>query len=308
MTGDAFPLQALLPIFAYFAIGFLFRRLGLATAEHADFLFRLVFLATLPALIFVSVSQAALGRETALLPFCGFVVNASCASLAIAVGRLRGWTPAMTGAAAVSVGIMNMGFTFPFVLATLGPGALADAILFDAGNAVFVAFFIYPIAEYFGHGKAGFSLASVKRVMLSPIFVAIILALVVNLAGIDPGPVSDAVLGPVGAATTPLMLMAVGMSFGRLGERAHAAIATISIRMLGGGMIGLCLAWLIGLQGFTAAVVIVSAASPVGASAAAIASVAGLDRETAVAAVSMSALIGLVTTSVLLYITGVAFG
>ena len=68
MTGDAFPLQALLPIFAYFAIGFLFRRLGLATAEHADFLFRLVFLATLPALIFVSVSQAALGRETALLP------------------------------------------------------------------------------------------------------------------------------------------------------------------------------------------------------------------------------------------------
>jgi len=308
MSGEIFPLQSLLPLFIYFAVGFVFRRRGLGTADHADFLFRLVFLVTLPALIFVSITAAELSLETALLPLAGFTVNAFCASLAVATGRLRGWDATETGAAAVSAGIMNMGFMFPFILVAFGPGALADAILFDVGNGVFVAFCIFPIAEYFAHHKVGFSSASVKRVMLSPIFIAVVLALVTNLAGISPGPAFRAVISPIGVATTPLMLIAVGLSFGGLGSRATAAIATIAIRMLGGVAVGLGLAWALGFEGLTAAVLIVAAAAPVGASAAAVATVAGLNREIAVNAVSVSALVGLVTTSALLYLTGAAFG
>lgn len=308
MTGEVFPLTSLLPLFVYFAVGFVFRRRGLATAEHADFLFRLVFMVTLPALIFVSISAADLSRETAFLPLSGFLVNALCAALAIATGRLRGWGAKETGAAAVSAGIMNMGYTFPFILAAFGPGALADAILFDVGNGIFVAFCIFPIAEYFAHHRVGFSAASVKRVMLSPIFIAVVLALAVNLAGIEPGSSFRTVVSPVGAATTPLMLIAVGLSFGGLGARARTAIAAITIRMLGGSAAGLGLVWVFGFDGLTAAVVLVSAAAPVGASAAAVATVAGLDREIAVNAVSVSALVGLATTSMLLYVTGAAFG
>jgi len=307
MTGDTFPLQALLPIFVYFAIGLFFRRRGIVTGEHAAFLFRLVFLVTLPALVFQSVSKANLDAETALLPVIGFLVNFACLATAVIVGRLRAYPPPVAGAIAVSAGVINMSYTFPFVLATLGQEALADAILFDVGNAVFAAFCGYPVAEYFGQHKAGLSAATVKRVLLAPIFIAVALAILVNLSGIVAAPPFDAVLAPLGAATIPLMLISVGMSFGGLTAHVTEAVITIAIRMLFGGLAGLALVQVLGLDGLVAAIVVVSAAAPVGASAAAVTAVTGLNRDVAVNAVSISALIGLFTTSALLFLTSRVF-
>lgn len=307
MTGDSFPLASLLPIFAYFMIGLVFRKRGIATGEHAGFLFRLVFLVTLPALVFVSVSQADLSHDTALLPVSGFLVNLVTASCAAILCRVRGLSAAQSGAVVVSVGIMNMGFTFPFILATLGQGALAEAILFDVGNAVFVAFVAFPIAEYYGHGKARFSRASVRRAILSPILIAVVAGLVVNLASLATPAVLQATLKPLGAATIPLMLIAVGMSFGGFASDVREAAFTVTIRMLFGGLFGLACVWTFGFSGLTAAVVVVSAAAPIGASAAAMATVAGLNREIAVNAVSISALIGLLSTALLLFLASRAF-
>jgi predicted permease len=308
MSNEPFLLQSLLPIFAYFFIGLTLRQRGIASAENADFLFRIVFLVTLPALVFTSVSQADLSRETALLPVGGFLVNAVCAAAAVMMSRARGLHAADTGAVVVSAGIMNMGYTFPFILATLGQAALADAILFDVGNALFVAFCIYPLAEWFGHRKAGFSMVSVRRVMLSPIFIAIVLALSVNLLQFDPGEMVRSTLSPLGRATVPLMLIAVGMSFGGLAAQVPEAFLAIAARMLFGVIVGALLVLAFGFEGLTAAVVIVSAAAPVGASAAAVASVAGLSRGVAVNAVAISALIGLLSTSALLFATSRWFG
>jgi predicted permease len=308
MPGAPFPIQSLLPMFAYFAIGLFLRRRGVASGDDADFLFRVVFLVTLPALVFLSISQAELSRQTALLPVAGFSVNLACTAVAILVGRLRGYPAPVIGAMAVSAGIINMGYTFPFLLGTLGREALAVAILFDVGNAAFVAFCVYPIAEYFGHDRPGFSLVSVRRVMLSPIFIAIAAALFVNLSGAGVAPVVATVLRPLGEATLPLMLITVGMSFSGLAGHVSEAAAAIAVRMLFGGMLAALLSWQFGFQGLTAAVVVVSAAAPVGGSAAAVASVSGLNRDVAVNAVSISAMIGLVTTSVLLYATSYVYG
>ena len=104
------------------------------------------------------------------------------------------------------------------------------------------------------------------------------------------------------------MLIAVGMSFGGLAGHVVEAILAIAVRMLFGGLAGFLLVQLLGLSGLTAAIVVVSAAAPVGASAAAVASVSGLNRDVAVNAVSLSALIGLVTTSVLLFGTSYFYG
>jgi predicted permease len=60
------------------------------------------------------------------------------------------------------------------------------------------------------------------------------------------------------------------------------------------------LVWLFGFAGITAIVVIVSAAAPVGASAAALTAVSGLNKELAVNAIAISALAGLITSSALL--------
>jgi hypothetical protein len=267
-----------------------------------------VFLVTLPALIFLSISQATFSSRTALLPVAGFVVNLVCVATAIVTARLRKWPAAITGSVVVGAGIMNMGYMFPFIISTMGSDALAVAVLFDVGNALFSAFLIYPIAEYFGHDKPGFSMSSVRRVVLSPIFAAVAAGLVVNLAGVELASMVAATLDPLGRATVPLMLIAIGMSFGGFTVHVAEAFTGVTIRMLLGGLVGAGLVAILGFEGTTAAVVVVSAAAPVGATTAAIAAVSGLNREVAVNAVSLSALIGLITTSALLYLTGIVFG
>ena len=62
------PLQTLLPIFAYFLLGFMLRYFGLAPSAHAAFLFRVVLYVTLPALVFLAIADAVLSRRTILLP------------------------------------------------------------------------------------------------------------------------------------------------------------------------------------------------------------------------------------------------
>jgi predicted permease len=75
-----------------------------------------------------------------------------------------------------------------------------------------------------------------------------------------------------------------------------------------GASLGLASVWLFDLQGLTAVVVAVSAAAPVGASAAAIAAVSGLNKELAVTAISVTAIAGLVSTSALLFLASRLFG
>jgi predicted permease len=59
--------------------------------------------------------------------------------------------------------------------------------------------------------------------------------------------------------------------------------------------------WLFGFAGATATVVLVAAASPVGFSSVTLASVARLDTEQAVAALSLSVAVGMASTPLLLW-------
>jgi predicted permease len=99
------------------------------------------------------------------------------------------------------------------------------------------------------------------------------------------------------------MLIAVGMSFGGLTDYISQAVFAGALRMLLGALLGFASVWIFGFQDLLATVVMVSAAAPVGASAAAISSVSGLNKEVAVTAISITAIVGLVSTSVLLFAT-----
>jgi predicted permease len=252
--------------------------------------------------VFLSVSQSELDRDTALLPATGFLINIACAGVAATAARFRDLPADQAGAIVISAAIINMGFMFPFILATLGQSALADAALFDVGNAIFVATLAWPIAQFYGRKEALFSMQRMAGVLLSPIFLAIAVALLINLADIDPGELLKLTLTPLGSATVPLMLIAIGISFSGFTIHGAGAIMAVAVRMLFGGTLACLFVWLCGFQGVTAIVVIASAAAPVGASAAAITAVCGLNKELAVNAIAISALAGLVTSSALLFV------
>jgi predicted permease len=296
------PLDTLLPIFAYFLIGFLLRFRGLAGSEQAAFLFRLAFYVTLPALVFLVISGAEFERRTIFLPIAGITVNLVCTAAAIFFVRMTKIDNRQAGAVVLGAGIMNTAFVFPFVLSVLGQSALAEAVLFDLGNAVFVGVFAYSISLYFGNAQAESKGSYLFKTIRAPIFVAVAAALIVNVFQIPVPAIAENILSPLGSATIPLILIAVGISFSIAGLSARLTVATVLLRMLLGLITGLLIVWGFGFSGVTAAVVIVLAAAPIGFNSVSLASIGKLDTEQAAAALSVSVAIGLVSTTLLLII------
>lgn len=301
-------LLTLLPIFVYFLIGVLLRMLGAASREQAAFLFRLVFFVALPALVFPAIAGAELTGRTILLPVSGFAVNLVCAMAAILYARLRKLENYRAGAVVLGAGITNMLFSFPFILSVLGEGALADAILYDLGNAMFVGTVAYSISLYFGEAASSSAISFLFKTLRAPIFLSIAAALLVNAFRLDVPPFVNDILVPLGSATTPLVLIAIGISFSTQGISGRLTLVTVSLRMLLGLILGLAIVSLLGFEGVTAAVVVVAAAAPIGFSSPSLASVGNLDTEQAAAALSVSVTIGVFTTTTLLLVAVRWFG
>jgi len=295
------PLQTLLPIFVYFLIGFLLRFSGLARSEQAAFLFRLAFYVTLPALVFLAIADAELSRRTILLPVAGITVNIVCAMSAILYVRLTKLDNHRAGAVVLGAGIMNTLFVFPFILSVLGQVALAEAILFDIGNAVFVGTIAYSVTVYFGKAKTASAVSYLFKTIRAPIFVAVVAALIINAFQISVPTIAHNILSPLGSATIPLVLIAVGISFSTVGLAGPLTVVTVLLRMLLGLIAGLLIAWAFGFEGLTAAVVVVLAAAPIGFNSVPMASIGELDTEQAAAALSVSIAIGMVSTTLLLF-------
>ncbi|HEX6259141.1 MAG TPA: AEC family transporter [Woeseiaceae bacterium] len=295
------PVESLLPILVYFLIGIILRRSGMASDSEAAFLFRFILYVTLPALVFQAISGATLTRELFLLPVSGLAINLVCMSAAIVYARAASLSPRASGVLVLGAAITNGVFVFSFVLMALGPEALAEAILVDLGNAVFVATFAYSAAGYFGSSRRASLAASLFRTIRSPLFIALAVALVCALGEIKPPVMATRVLSPLGAATIPVTIVALGISFSNVTLRDPLPIRTVLLRMPLGLAAGFFFVWLFGFTGVTATVVLVAAASPIGFSSVTLASVARLDTEQAVAALSLSVAIGLVSTTLLLW-------
>lgn len=292
-------MKALLPIFAWLALGVAFRALGIAGEAHARIVFRVVFLVTLPALAFVSVSGQALTADNVLLPVAGFLVNLACAAIALAYTRAARLERDAAGSVIVGAGITNMVFMFPFIEALLGPDALAKAILYDVGNSIFVATIAYSIASKFGGLADASLLRSVGRTVISPLFLAVIAAVVVSASRAEVPQIVYTLLNPLGKATMPLVLVALGVSMSGAKIRDVAVRATVLIRMAGGLAAGLLIALALGLDRNLAVVVIAAAAAPIGFNAVTLASISRLDTDRAAASLSISIVVGLFTATLL---------
>jgi predicted permease len=90
-------------------------------------------------------------------------------------------------------------FVFPFVLAVLGRSALADAILFDLGNALFVATIAYSVSSHFGKSKAVPVASFLLKTLRSPLSVSVAAAIIVSLFHFPVPAIATNILSPLGA-------------------------------------------------------------------------------------------------------------
>lgn len=293
----------LLPIFAYFGLGLLLRRNGVANRDHGDFLLRFMFLVTLPALILTSVPQVMFTVNKALLPLVNIAVNAVCLGATVLVARARHFDRRTTGTLVVNTAIANNSFMFPFILAVYGQAGFADAVLFDIGNALMMATWVYALAySYGGEGHGGWPM--LLRILKSPLVWSLLISVALSLSGTAVPGTLLMVIAPLGQMTAPLILIALGIHFTLKVVNLPLALLAVSIRMGGGLLAGMVLATVLGLEGATWTVVVLCSAAPIGFTALTISSMAKLDTDLSASAVSLSILAGLVWIPVLILLLG----
>lgn len=292
-------LLQLLPIFVYFALGLGIRRWGIADRGHADFLLRFVFFVSLPLLILSSVSAVEFTADKAVLPLLNIGVNLGCFALTLLVGRLLKLERPALGTMLVCTTIVNNSFMFPFALAVYGQEGFADAILWDFGNAIMMATFVYAMAFRYG-GESQHGWAMLLRILKAPLVWALAISVVLSLTRTPLPPLLLNVIDPLAAMMAPLILIALGIHTTTKFARLGLTLATVGIRMVFGLCCGILLASLVGLEGTTFKVVALCSGAPIGFNALTLCSMTKLDTELGASSVSLSIMAGLLWIPVLI--------
>ena len=282
-----------------FAAGVLARGRGWLQPRHGRLTLRLVVNFGLPALIVGSLSRIPLDPALIRLPAVAITVIVTVGALAWLTARVLRLERRAGGALIVSAMAMNLAFVFPFVYALSGVEALAGSVIFDLGNAVTTWSLVYFIAVRCGGGAPRLA-AALRRVLLTPPFLAVVAAIVINVLVV---PVPDSVLQALrsaGQAVALLVVFAMGVLFEARRLMTRPVVAAVGLRCMAGLLIGAVVAIAFGLEASHRAVAMVGSAAPVGFSAVVMAEREGLDLGLATAAASLSALVGLVWLPVLL--------
>lgn len=292
------------PVFGFFLFGILLRRIGFMNQEQAGYLLKFVTFITLPALILVTVSQTKLTEQTAYLPLISIMVDLSGMVLMLILFRLNKIERQTRGTMLISTMVTNNVYMFPFILAVYGQKGFADAALFDFGNALLTNTVTMAIAMYYG-GKHS-HLTIITKLLKTPLFWAVILAVVMNLASIDMPVVAEKFLTPIGQMTGPLILIVLGVFFAPKRNDLALVVPTIVVRMGFGFLVGFTLASLLGLSGTTFAVVALCSGAPIGFIVLSFSSIYHLNAQFAATAVSISVLLGMFIVPAVMYVLGVS--
>ncbi|MBK8906629.1 MAG: AEC family transporter [Rhodospirillales bacterium] len=249
MLSDLFAIVA--PVFVCAGIGYGWTRVG--RAFETEFVTTLVTNIAAPCLVFhtlatLTVGGAAFatmaGAAVAALIVCGLV---SAAVLKVAGLPLRSYLPPLmwpnTG---------NMGLPLNFL--AFGEVGLGLAIAVFCVNSA--THFTAGVAIVSGH-------ASLRRLAQVPVLYAVAAALVFMASGTTPPAWITNTTKLLGGITIPTMLIALGVSLGRLGvQRLPVSLGLAMLRLALGFTVGVTLAWLLGLEGPARGVLIIQASMP----------------------------------------------
>lgn len=254
---------------------------------------------SLPALVLAVVAELELDA-TLLIPVAA--AWSSVLALAGAVWlacRLANVDRTVTGTLVLVVPLSNSSFLgFPAVEALLGRDHLPAAVVYDQlGMFLALATFGAVVAARYGAGATPSLGGTAWRVVTFPPFVALLVALVANLAGGLPQ-VLDDLAEVVGATVTPLAMLAVGLRLDLRGGgwRPGTLAGALTLRMVVAPAAVFGVAVAVGGVGTVAwDTAVLETAMPPMVTAAVLATDAGLDAELASRLVGIGVLVAMAT-------------
>jgi predicted permease len=276
---------------ALFFVGVAARRGGIAGATQGRWLLKFVFNIALPVLILGALGGLEFQVEHALLP-----VAAICTSLigwgaAALVARRLKLPRKGEGALALCAMSLNNSMIYPFAALSLGAAAFSQLVMFDMGHAVLVWTVTTVVAcRYGGHGDDIPVL--LKRTLLAPPLWVLLIALALNVAGVDLN--KNFLHGMLVSGQVMMLLvpLAMGLLVSAAGMKRREVIIAVVLRSGFGVLVGVLLANLFGLQGTAASIAIIGAAAPIGFTAVVLSAREGLDLDLAASAAAISVFLG----------------
>jgi predicted permease len=276
---------------ALFFLGVALRRAGWAGPAQGRWLLNFVFYVALPILIFGALSGVTLAREHALLPLVALCTSLICWGAAAFLARRFRLPKRGEGAMSLCAMSMNISMVYPFASLSLSTAAFSQLVMFDMGHAVMAWTFTTVVACKYG-GHTDDIPVLLRRSLAAPPLWVLFFALTLNLGAVPiPGNLLHYSL-VTGQVLVLLVPLAMGLLVSLAGVRRPEVITTVVLRSGLGGLVGLTLGMLFGLEGTAAGVAALAAAAPVGFTAVVLSAREELDLELAASAAAISVFLG----------------
>jgi predicted permease len=264
---------------------------------------RLIIYLFSPSLAFHSMANATLNGSEVVGLF-------SFAILVLLITTGLGWLVTVgfkmnklaASAFVMSVTLTNIGnYGIPFCQFAFGQPGLERALVITVAYAMYAYSMGVVLASW---GQASLWQAT-KNAFTVPTPYAAVLGLAVNYTGLPLPDLLTRVVGLLQGATVPMMLILLGIQIYRV-KFAEAQWGIIfgasAMRLLGGPIIGVLIAGVLGLQGVTRQVAIMQSAMPTAVMATILATEFDSDPQLTSGAVMVTTTASIITLSLLLYL------
>lgn len=288
-----------IPIFLIFLLGYVLKKNGILKKEDGDIFLKTVFYVAAPSLIILSVSNIDLRFNFIFLPIIAGLIILCTAAVAYLIGSRLNLPRKTLGVFLMGSMIMNTSFLLPFIIATYGKEGLAIFSIFDSGNAFVVFTFIYYVACKYGDNDRD-QFVMMKKFIFSPLLWALVVAVIINFSNFTIPGIAVDLFQLLGNLVTPLVMLSLGVYFSLSTTKLMPVIVAIVVRMIFGFFLGFVFVSLFKLEGLSRMTVLIASAAPAGYNTLTFSSLENLDKEFAANLISISILLGFVTTSVVI--------
>jgi hypothetical protein len=244
-------LSVVIPVFSVIGLGYVFARFRKISLKP---IIDLLLYLTIPALVITSLTDTKIIPTELLLisiAACGVVIGTGLLTLIYlkATGKSDG-----RGMYLTTMFMNCANIPFPIALLAFGQEGLSITVLYY----IVISILVYSVGIYIAKGKGGLT-----EIFKLPLMYATVLGLGVNFAGIELPAVFMTTMKMLGAATIPLMQLSLGYQLYHTRITHLKDSVAASVIRIGGG---LCLGWLIvtllGIDGLTRQIIILTSAMP----------------------------------------------
>ena len=293
-------LEKLLPIFLFFTIGYILKLLNILKKEEASVLLKLVFYLLSPAVIILSVSGMNLQKELLLYPLSALCIHGFMIVLGLALSKFIKLEEKERKIFRGATLIMNMTFILPFFIVFFGEENLYLLSLFDAGNLVIVTTVVYSI---FVSSKEDTALEKVKKLLKSPLIIALILGFILNITGLKLPKGIMITMQEIAEMTGTVIMIALGAYFTPKFKKLKLSLIIVAVKVIGILIATFIVSKILPIDEMGRKIMLLGAFSPVGNNILTFVYVTDGDMDLAINVVSLSIILSFINVSLLLILS-----